>query len=518
MLDLHFNLHYTRRAVGNWLRLEMVQNNINSLQDVVHWALGSSEPPVAALGILCVATSMQQLNNNSHEELILQLTRPPGDLFHDYLSRVIRLVVNDNGYATSYAGIEVLDMTSHIFMNLGLLKTTWILNHRAITHAQLLGLHRRNRSSHDESDSEMMLRHETWFTLCGHDLYTSLLLGLPYAADGRLISPAARSTTGSLKFFQYKLIRLSSRIIDRDQMGEALSVSETHIIERDLDLAANEPSAGFWDAPTALRQGRITRAEYYERLAAQFWFFQMKVLLHQPLMIESIENHQLLYNRNSCLSACRKTLKIYQLMRSDGFSAFSMVKVIDFQAFLCSALLLLGLLGYGSLETQFNDQHNDWETTQSIIHVLRQASAVWNNSFASQAAHGLETLASLIRGRTETSTCPASQDGSGRCFVKISIPGSGTISIAPGKLLQKPVAKTAPHESSFPPPIFHLSHGEFRSPANQQLPGDSNIQSNSQVFSDKYDTPQMDFDWTNLIDMDLEGDWAWLADVNDGIL
>jgi hypothetical protein len=501
----------------------MEQKNLTSLQEVVNWALMSSDPSIAAVGILCVAISLQQLNSITHSETIAQLPQTPGALFREYFDRVNRLVINDNVYSTSLAGIEVIKMSCQIFMNLGLLKMTWVLNHRAISHAQLLGLHRPHWNSTEETKSQMGVRQETWYTLCEHDLYTSLLLGLPYATDGKLISPTIYGSRGTSKYLLYRLIRLSSRIVDRNQMGNELSTLETVDIERDMDSTANEFPADFWDAPAALHHGRITRPEYYDRLASLFWYFQMRVLLHQPLMIESIEDHQLFPNRNACLRACRDTLKIYQLMRSDTMSGFSMVKVIDYQTFLCSALLLLGLLGYGSTNLYSIDQYDDWETVQSILYILRQASLVSNDSFISQAVQGLGTLASLVEAY-KTGVCKAAEEDidTRSCFARISIPGTGVISIIPGKLLQKPTPPSSNSATTFAPPIFHLSHNSFEGLLSQgaSAPYSQAIEQNNEPSSSDmaYDTPTMNFDIANMIDMDLDADWAWLVQANAGII
>jgi hypothetical protein len=410
-------------------------------------------------------------------------------------------------------------------MNLGLLKMTWILNHRAISHAQLLGLHRPHRISLDETASQMASRQQTWFALCQNDLYTSLLLGLPYATDGKMISSTVYGEPGTLEFFFYRVARLSARVIDRNQMGYGTSTLETRDIERDIDAAADQLPREFWDAPAALNQGRIDREVYAERLACQFWFFQMKVLLHQPLMIQSIEDHQLLHHRNACFSACRDTLKIYHLMRSDSLSTFGMVKLIDYQAFVCSAILLLGLLGYGTSNpiplSQTVDQYHDWETVQSTLNVLRQASKDSSNSIASQAVQGLETLAMIVDSG-KTGICLGSNYNPRNCLVKITIPGSGVISIVPGKLMKNAMSRSSKSSIVVPPPIFHLSHVLSQDSPNQEFSGLGSEQAaemnTSSIPETDFNIPTMDFDWTNMIDLDVGNDWAWLADVNDGVL
>lgn len=499
----------------------MAEKNIHTLQKFVAWALTSSEPPFAALGILSVAISLQQLDPKADEHIIRQLSHPPGVLFHEYFDRVNRLVINQNCYSTSRAGIEVIKMSAKTLMSLGLLKMTWILNHRAITHAQLLGLHCPHQISPNETVSRMSSRQVEWFTLCQHDLYISLVLGLPYANDGKLISSSVYGAPGTLTFFRYRVTRLSAQVVDRNQMGYGTRVSKTLDIERDVDAAANELPIELWDPPTAVRQGTIDQSEYIELLASQFWFFQLKVLLHQPLMIQSIEDRRLSHNRNACLTACRETLKIYHLMHSETSSAFGMIKLVDYQAFVCSAILLLGLLGYGSINqapiSQSVDQEGDWDRVQSILDTLRKASTDANNSIASQAVQGLESLATIVYSGTN-GVCATSNGQTSGCSMKITIPGSGVITIGPGKLIQNSISRTSEAARS----ILHLSHSVPQDSRHQPEAAGLDLHQitdtgPSIIHDTDFSIQTMDFDWTNMVDMDLGDDWAWLADVNGGV-
>ncbi|KAH9221733.1 hypothetical protein DL95DRAFT_327106, partial [Leptodontidium sp. 2 PMI_412] len=431
----------TWRAVGSWLKDALSQNGLHTLQEAMNWTLASSEPPIVALGILCLAICLQQLDAQIHESIIGQLPRPPGQLFHEYFDRVHRLIINHTGYSSTEPGVELIMLTAKTHMNLGLLKNVWILHHRAVAHAQLLGFHRPHRKNRDETNSQITSRHETWFAICERDLYTSLLLGLPYAANWQTIGPNLRGERGTLRFFQYHMIRLSARILDRNQLGLETSVCDTQDIERDMSSSADEMPREFWDMPAALRSGTIDEQAYMGRLASQFWFFQAKVLLHQPLMIQSIEDHQLLYHRDACLAACRDTLRMYHLMRSDSMSAFSMVKLIDYQAFVCSAILLLGILGYGSANapqiSTTAENVIDFEIVELTMGILRNASLVANNTMASQAVQGLDTLAMLVRystNREKGDLCTLPREDSVP-YMKITVPGSGVITISPGKLM-----------------------------------------------------------------------------------
>lgn len=317
-------------------------------------------------------------------------------------------------------------------------------------------------------------------------------------------------------------MRLSAQIIDRNLMGLEVSITETRDIERNFDSIASELPAGhFWDAPAALHSGQINRTEYMNRLASQFWFFQAKVLLYQPLMILSIENHQLLDYQKACLTASRSTLKIYHLMCSDRTAAFSMVKLVDYQAFICSVILLLGLLGYGSLNPptliSSTDQNHDLETVQTTLDILRRTSGISNNTIASQAVQGLETLIMLVQCGV-TGACRTSNQQPVPSQVKITVPGSGVITLSPGKLMPKPISSTL-DPTVYPPVTFHLTHDTFQSPSGVEMSQQitQGTEANTWTGSDlELDISMMDLDWSNMIGTDLLDDWAWLADIDAG--
>jgi hypothetical protein len=302
-------------------------------------------------------------------------------------------------------------------------------------------------------------------------------------------------------------------------MGLSLSASHTEEIEKVLETATKDLDETFWNSPAALAGGKITREEHLEQIACQCWLHHIQVLLHMPLMIHSVEDAQLERHRIACLHASRNLLKVYHIMRSDAFSAFNMVKLIDYQAFVCSALLILGLLGYGGATRQSENQGKDRDLIQLTISTLRQASGTVNNLMASQAVEGLETLMMLDQADCAT-------HAPGTCVnphAKIVVPQVGTIIITPGEYLtnSRPES-TSPVTHSLP--VFALSHDTFQGESgefNQNFISAANAgfdggQVSGQVFDDSMlaELPSIDFDWSSTMASNFGDDWAWLNDMN----
>jgi hypothetical protein len=331
--------------------------------------------------------------------------------------------------------------------------------------------------------------------------------------------------------FGHHLLRLSVQVIDRNQMGLSLCTELADKIRLEIASLPQAIHAGFWDCEGALANGRITTADYFESITFQMWYHQLKVSLHMPLMIQSVEDPALESHRLACLEASRDLLKTYRIMRSDKTSAFNMVKLIDYQAFICSALLLLGVLGYGSSPSvdQSMQHSQDQDLVDAIMHILRQAAETSNNSIASQALQGLETLSSLPR----MNSCPPNLNEAGECatpFIKIVVPYAGTITISAGEFLKEQKLSQQSAQQSFmnPPPVFTLSHGIFQSYQDQpqfqatsepsdvrfQDPAMGSIHNGGQILPE---VPFIDFDWSGMVTMRADDDWAWLNDVNNGM-
>lgn len=383
--------------------------------------------------------------------------------------------------------------------------------HRAISYSQLLGFHRPERLSPAETDEERHRRNQSWLSLCTGDVFTSLILGLPYAGNARTI-PLTHSQHNPVSLLQHRLILLSAKVIDRNQMGLSLSVSETQAIQDEIDDATKDLDQTFWNSTAALASGKITHTEHLEQIGAQCWLYQVLVLLHMPLMIHSVEDVQLGKHRTACLDASRNLLKTYHIMRSDPLSAFSMDKLLDYLAFVCSALLILGLLGFGGYETA--NQDKDRELIRQTVTILRHVSGTVNNPVASQAVQGLESLMLL-----DSEHCPGHSNACGNPYIKIVVPHVGTVTIAPGKYFtDQRSASTSP--PAHLPPVFALSHQMLdESLANQFATSDTafdggQLNGEGQADSTFSELTSIDFDWTTAIMPSFENDWAWLNDLN----
>ncbi|TGO46707.1 hypothetical protein BCON_0311g00130 [Botryotinia convoluta] len=544
---------YTWRPLGSILQSSTGNAN-STLPDFILWALESPDPSIIGIAILCIAVCLQQLDTRIHQYIIRQLPSLPGTLFQEYFEKVERLIVNDGDYASTKEGIETIVFAAKIYMNLGLNRKCWILTHQAISYSQLLNLHRPHLST-DKNLLERNQRIQSWLSLCAGDVYLSLLLGLPYAADGRTI-PTTHNQNNPTAQFHHNLIILSSKVIDRNQRGLHLSIPHTNKIQTSLHTTTQTLPPSFWDPQTSLSQNKISRPEYLEQIAAQCWNYHLLVLLHMPLMLQSILDPTLETHRTQCLTAARNLLRIWHIMRSDMHSAFEMVKLIDYQAFVCSTLLILSMLGYGSCENGGRDEHNDRELIARTIATLTQARNSLGNLVAKQAVQGLESLMQMGREncpRREERRGDGDGDGDGEDlslgnpYAKIVVPYVGVITISPGEYyssveaavdevvemqMQTQTRSQSQSQSHSAPFSFSLDSNPNPNPNHEELQnGDASNHHNTNTNTRYEDTlgearegpvdtqgqiqiqmewTSIDFDWASNLTVGFEDDWAWL--------
>jgi hypothetical protein len=392
-----------------------------------------------------------------------------------------------------------------------------MLCRKAISYAQLMGMHRPQRSRQTEAEIERDKQYKTWISLCYQDAYLSLVLGLPYGFYEKAVS-ATFQKHDAVSSFQHELLKLSVRAVDRNQLGLNLSPEITNDIQRDLDAAARTMPQDFWNSRLALGRGSLTQEKYLDWIAVQFWFHQIGVSVQMPLMIQSVEDSQLENHRVACLEASRGLLKVYHIMRSDSNSAFRMMSILDYQAFICSALLILGMLGYGTSRAQGlpEDEHKDRELVQSTLEVLRQAANLsTDTSTASQAFQGLETLTMLAS--REGCTNPEYLHKGNKPYVKVIVPYSGTITISPGEMLNDRTCTPKSAEARPAPTFTFLDYGRAQHFAKE---GGSSIDSMEYGHDIHFNASiesqfaPIDFDWDSVMNMNFDESWAWLSDMN----
>ncbi|KAI9864399.1 MAG: hypothetical protein M1824_005102 [Vezdaea acicularis] len=485
-----------------WQRLlpEMFEmNDTDSPLPFVSWGIDQENPVIVALALLCLTMSLQQVRPSDIGDS-LNLPLPLTDLVEHYLTYIDRIVISDNEYVCSFEGIELLMLRAKMYIALGQPRKAWLLFHRAISFAQLLSLHRKCLTSNSPWVS-MTRRQTIWWSLFELDRYLSLLLGLPYAVSENQHDHLPEGQTeihpSPTAVYRRKLAIIAGQVVDRNQKSGSPSFPRTLEIEQALhDLNSTLPDG--WCNILPLRAtGAISRRECFERILVQFWHHQIKSFLHLPFMLQSGGNPRYEYSRIACLEATRDLVRLYHVMKVDVGDFFFLCRILDFQGFTASVLLLLGLLGYGqqSSSRDAEQEAEDWRLVDRTVEILREtvADQVGDSCrVARQAIQVLETLGAASHGN-QTRTNAASWNG------KVVVPYVGTISVSPGVLYSAPEALNS----------------EVRTGSDSSVNPEESI---SPILEGEFGLPQIDVDWRGMVnadmdlDLELDQNWNWYLD------
>lgn len=406
-----------------------------TIKESVSHSLRSTKPAEIAKIMLCIALSINQLPQDFDWNRI-SLKENPTDLMERYISTVDRLIVQDDEIAATIDGLECIILEAKYHINLGRPRKSWLLYHRAIAFAQLLGLHRITMRRPKKPDTDYYRQLMVWSHLIMGDRYISLVLGLPYTvADSFCAATLEEAATvaqdsAAGEAYLAKTATLMTKLIDRNQSPVQMPYSYTLALDREVDeLQATTPKS-WW---TSERIPGSTIEEHFDRLQAQFFHYHAKVLLHMPFMLRSSADKLYQYSHVATLDAARKMIHYFDALRGAESVGPHICKLIDFQGFTAAMLLLLNLCGYNSHVRGAVPQQPDLEQDQEdsalidrTITLLKDAAKEPGGVVASQCAKALDML-----GKARSGSCHPDQDPS--CTCQVAIPYFGTITIGVGK-------------------------------------------------------------------------------------
>jgi hypothetical protein len=455
-----------------------------SLDTFISWGCGQTYPVSVALALLCVVISIQQVPPGTHENSGGE-PLPFQSIMDICLSNIESLIISNDEYAGSIEGIDIMILQAKSYVNLGRPQKAWILLHRAISTAQLIGLHKEGTFRTKDIEISNEDRQRGWSHLNTLDRYLSIILGLPRAvSDGEfgVHTPWRDTTDLDIGTYQQKLSLMAGYIVERNKFftNDSLLLTmnmdfELGVLERNLPLELQNPESTFCidnDSQACFR------------LMARFWHCQLQIFLHLPFLLQSRANRELDPNHLACFSASRKMLRLYHVMRLTPKAEFYICRMIDFQGFTASLLLLLGLLGYHEMcssSESGREKDQDLDLVDVTIGILERASCEYGGVVASQGAEVLKRLREIMArtGSDETQKSTWTE--------RISVPYFGLITIS-----------TTDRSDSDGTVVLAESGGLS-----------AELWPENQVDGHGYD-----IDWQTMVNIDLDQDWTWNPDLD----
>ncbi|KFY49288.1 hypothetical protein V496_10108 [Pseudogymnoascus sp. VKM F-4515 (FW-2607)] len=366
--------------------------HIPSLQSHISNVVESNDPVAISKVLLCSALSAQQIDLGS-DITESHLSVSPKELQERTLNPVEKFLREDEKSACSLEGLQCILTQTRIYINEGMPHKAWLTFRRAISYAQLLGLHRQQMGSEDGKSRQKL---SLWMRIWQGERYLSLVLGLPSSAVENLgdvhVLQKEGSKVPSGEYLLLKLGAVSGRMINRDQHPTKSDYATTIQIDQDLEECKNSMPETWWETPIG---PDLSLASAADMLAAKFAYQFLRILLHLPFMLQSKTNRRYEFSRIAALDASREMIEYYQIMRDVDRPLFNICCLADFQAFTAAMVLTLNLLDQAApsnTSLASHQTHGDWEIIVGITQVLKRVSKSSTSSVATQAAKVLEDL------------------------------------------------------------------------------------------------------------------------------
>ncbi|KAH8904900.1 hypothetical protein BR93DRAFT_945897 [Coniochaeta sp. PMI_546] len=247
-------------------------------------------------------------------------------------------------------------------VNSGNLRQAWAVYRRAMTVAQLMGMHRspmpplKSINPEANADPEFL-----WFRIVYMDRYLSLLLGLPPGTSNTTFgAPPVLQHEPPLGRFERLITIIACRILSRNETSFARSeIMTTQSIDSELLQVSKSMPASFWRPANFhdLAAGSPDALLETIRLSAQVYYYGLLIQLHLPYMLAIRGNTVQEYSKITCVNASREIITRFIAHRTfNPMSSCS--RPVDFWALLAGMALLLAHL----------DSHRHRDATNFLNH------------------------------------------------------------------------------------------------------------------------------------------------------
>lgn len=303
-----------------------------------------SHPVLIARKLLLLAIFMQGIPTDAVQDL--------GALSSSYRSTMSclvetasKLVTIDDELVSSLEGVECIMIEAMYHNNAGNLRRAWVTHRRAITIAQMLGLHRGTAASATLLDVRNRGRidpEHMWYRLIISDRYLSLMLGLP---QGCLENPFGSTQALESCIPMERMERMESiagGLILQRNGADLHNLVKTQEADKLLQEAAALMPPQWWLAPCVAAAVGHNSEELFEtiRLMIQFTHYHLLVQLHLPYLLQPSGEQKYAYSKATAVMASREILTRFVSFRG-SVSVTAYCRGVDLLAFIASTVLTL---------------------------------------------------------------------------------------------------------------------------------------------------------------------------------
>lgn len=460
------------------------------VRDLIYRNLHSGDAVEIAKTSLTLALHIQQLPNdfNSLSEDFCNDVR---ELQGVCIRAADSILTSGEGLVGSLEGLQCLLLQSDFYINTGNLRKVWLILRRAVSLAQMLGLHRQDNT--DVNATSTQRRVAVWSEVWQKERGFSMILGLPCATiesqAPRLEFTDVQPSIPRIEMFLQRLSIVMGHLIERDQNLDGKAFSTTLKIEEELEICRMIMPLEWWHR---IPDPEMTVEAILAMFTAKIRFHTTIRLLHLPFVLKVSESLKYQSSRLASLESSRQIINAYSVLRNADRPALSFCDAADFQAFTASMMLLIDLLIY-SHRPIYRDQHQteqDWQLIFGITRQLKHLSQSMKGcSVASMGANVLEDF-SALRTDTIERVC------------KVYIPYFGKIEI------QRSGHRDCTRKGDFDVEISDQEDDD-ENPVDESIY--SILSSESYLFPSEASQPWdlTNDDWMSLVNGDLANGWDW---------
>lgn len=436
----------------------------------------TAPPAVIAKHLLRFAVHLQQRFRPSLHEEIAGLSAPLSELINSYAAAAGDFLAQDR-LQGSIESLECMILQAIYECSRGSMRLSWMLVRRAISMAQMNGLHlpqaRRHRRPSDGKAPFGQQR--MWIRLNYFDRFGSLLLALPMAVeDNRVVMGSDPANEMPLTKLERMHCAILGDLVKRNQANLPLPCFEmTKALDGKLQEIATILPSSWWMMPL-LTSDRSIASGFHEamrRLTLQMVHSHLILQVHLPFLLQTSPGSDYTLSRIACVDSAREILVRFIMCRSLNHDDM-VCRVSDFIAFTAAVTLALAYLSrhHQCLATSAwpaHHRHGDLGMIQRVEEIMREDQPF---GFDSQAAHMADILHQLLRMEAKaaeghkvvvkhinTISAPMEQN-EGHSLISVPIPYFGTIVIQ---------AEVPPDQepSNEPSMSMHPRHGITHRPA-----------------------------------------------------
>ncbi|KAI1434147.1 hypothetical protein GGR50DRAFT_440137 [Xylaria sp. CBS 124048] len=312
----------------------------------------NAHPVLIARYMLILAKFMQYLPPQCFETLG-ELSLPPRTLMRRLAETASSLAIDSEELLGTIEGLECVIIEGTFQANIGNIRRAWLAYRRALSIAQLMGIHRAANPAppnYVDSSSTSVNYQTMWFRIVYVDRFLSLMLGLPPGSlDYGVANKSVVATETPLGQLSRIHCTVAAQILERNDC-DSTDYEFTQKIDEKLQKAANSLPSKWWLTPNLAATDEQFVFREVLTVVEQIYHYNLLNQLYLPFILQYNEGpndtdarKRSEYAKHTCINSSREVLTRFNALRSSSGIALC-CRSVDFLGLMAAITLLLAHL------------------------------------------------------------------------------------------------------------------------------------------------------------------------------